>query len=107
MKEAKSVAESVVNKTKLKYGKLPEDQIEEITRRRLICKGCPFMSKNRGKWDKKFETSRKEDFCTLCGCPTENRTASLSSSCGAVVYNARHPKDKKEVKWTSYGDKKR
>lgn len=97
-KNPKAVVEGVVNATKLEYGLLPEDQQEEIIRRRLLCASCPMMSKNR----EGYKTSRKDEHCTLCSCPIMTKTASLESSCGAVTYNERHPEDAKPILWEKY-----
>ena len=92
------VVEGITNSVKMEYGLLPEDEQEEIIRRRLICSECPMMSKNR----ENFTTTRTEDFCTLCSCPILTKSASLNSSCGAKTYNERHPEDPKPVLWEAY-----
>ena len=96
------IIEGLVNNIKLENKTLPEDKVAEILRRRLICAGCVYMSKNREKLDPEFKSKRKESFCTLCSCPIISKTASLDSSCGALIYNKQHPDDLKEVKWTKY-----
>lgn len=91
------VIEGAVNAVKAKYSLLPEDEQEEIVRRRLICASCPFSSKNReGAKQKGF------DYCTLCSCPLETKTAALGATCGAQIYNERHPEDQKPILWTVY-----
>jgi len=99
LKNPKQVMEGIWNE--LNHENLPEDEKEIIMQRRTICAGCPFMSKNAELLSgKKF--SRIEEFCTLCSCPIKTKTASLSSSCGADIYNRSHPDNKQEIKWTSY-----
>lgn len=99
LKNPKQVFEGFVNE--LNHENLPDDVKEVIAKRRLICEACPFMSKNAEIISgKKF--SRIEKFCTLCSCPIATKTSSMSSSCGADIYNRSHPDNKQEVKWTSY-----
>lgn len=38
---APQIIEGVSNQVKMHYGTLPEDEQEEIIRRRLICSQCP------------------------------------------------------------------
>lgn len=104
LKNPWQVLEGIVNNVKLDHGNLSQDIQEEIIRRRVICKSCPFMSKNVEHLTG-IKFSRKEDFCTLCSCPILTKTASMSSSCGAATYNANHPENLQEVKWDSYDSK--
>lgn len=105
LKNPELVLEGFINNIKLEHGTLPEDEVEEIARRRLICAGCPFMSKNAEKITG-FKTKRTEDFCTLCSCPIKGKTASMDSTCGADSYNKTHPNNPPiEVKWEPYGNK--
>lgn len=98
LKNPSQVAEGVYNSVRMEYGSLPKDQKEEIIRRRLLCASCPFMSANR----EGYNTSRKDQHCTLCSCPIKTKTASLDSSCGAKTYNERHPEDPQPVLWEAY-----
>jgi len=99
----KEIWEGWKNAAKLELGSLPEDQVEEIVKRRMICEACPFMSSNIPN----YQTSRVEKHCTLCSCPILSKTASLSSICGADYYNKTHPeKDPLEVRWLPYEEHK-
>lgn len=103
LENPKQVIEGFMNNIKLEHGSLPEDQAEEILRRRLICAGCQFMSEN-AKLLSDFKTSRTDPFCVLCSCPISSKTASLDSSCGAKHWNEKHPNHTSlEVKWETYG----
>lgn len=97
-KHPQKVVEGISNAVKLEHGLLPEDEQEEIIRRRLICQTCPMMSANR----EGYTSKRKDEHCTMCSCPIQTKTASLSSDCGAVTYNERHPEDPKPILWTKY-----
>lgn len=97
IKNPRDVLEGHINAVRLTNGSLPEDEQEEIIRRRLICSTCPQSSKNK-------EGARKKgfDYCTLCSCPLEAKTAALGASCGALIYNERHPEDPQPVLWGPY-----
>lgn len=100
IKNPKDVLEGHVNAVRLKHGSLPEDEQDEIIRRRMLCAGCPHNSKNK-------EASKQKgfDYCTLCSCPIESKSAALGASCGAKIWNERHPKEEPiEVKWEAYGN---
>ena len=103
------VLEGMYNSAKMEYGQMEQEEIDEIVRRRLICDGCPFMSKNAVDsqeyfdiFGKNYSTSRKDDHCSLCSCPIKTLTASLSAECGLHVYNEKNSENKKELNWDSY-----
>jgi len=105
----KEILSSVINQVQLKYGTLPEDQKNEIIRRKLICQSCPFMSRNaissqeyKDLTGKNYPSVRKNEHCSLCGCPLETRTASLDSDCGVITWNKENPDKQIELKWTKY-----
>lgn len=90
------------------FENLPQDQIEEILKRRAICHSCPFSSANAQSskeyfdiFGEHYETDRKESHCSLCGCPSEKITASLSADCG-IAHNdkTKHLKPK----WNKYNE---
>lgn len=81
------------------HDSLPEDQQEEIIRRRVICAGCPFMSGNN-------PNPKGGDHCTLCGCPIKTKTASLHAECGAASYNKQHPNSPLPIRWEKYESSK-
>lgn len=98
----KEVAEGWINSVKLELGSLPQDEVEEIARRRFICSECPFHSE-KAKSLVGYKTDRKDAHCTLCSCPLKAKTASLSSVCGAQYYNNTHPeKTPLPVRWEEY-----
>lgn len=100
------IVESIVNTVKLTYGSLPEDEKEEIIRRRIICASCPFMSKNattskefKDLTGYRYETHRSDDHCSFCGCGIKMRTSGMNNSCGIETWNKDHPKNKIDLKW--------
>lgn len=102
LQHPKEVVEGWVNIAKMEFNTLPEDQVEVIVRRRLICSECPFMSENAKKLSN-YKSSREDKHCILCSCPIISKTASLDSICGAKYYNDTHvDKPQLEVKWHSY-----
>lgn len=109
-KNREAVIEGVINAVKLKYNALPEDEQEEIIRRRIICESCPFFSLNVKKddseyqklYNKPFEKKTDGRYCGICGCSEDVRTSSLSADCGLSVYNEEHPENIQELKWKKY-----
>lgn len=106
IKNPMKIIDGIITNTKLKLGNLPEDEVEEIIKRRVICYGCPFMSRNALE-DKSqnFKTDRLDDHCIHCLCNIELKTASLESKCGLEAYNEENPNNKIPLKWHKY-DKK-
>lgn len=101
LKNLDKIGESIINQVKMDFGSLPEDELTEITRRRLICAACPFMSKNAVE-SGIYTTKREDEHCIHCGCPIKTRTAALSKQCGIENYNVRHPESPMELKWTAF-----
>ena len=92
------IAEGVKNQIKIELGTIPEEDLEIITARRLICLGCPFMSKNAVVLGL-YSTDRDYDHCMHCGCPISTRTASLDSNCGLEEYNKNNIDNPIPLKW--------
>lgn len=93
--------EAKFTEIKLSKGNLPEDEIKEILRRRLICENCEFNSENAQK-QHGYKTSRKDLHCSFCGCDIETRTACLNCSCGIESWNIKNTARPKELKWKKY-----
>lgn len=109
LKNIDKILEGVVNNVKIKHGTLPEDEQEEIIRRRLICNTCPYFSTNavvsteyKEVTGEHYHTTREDKHCGFCGCPEEIRTASLDANCGIEVWNEQHPDKKLELKWKEW-----
>lgn len=103
------VMEGWLNVVKMEVGSLPQDQVEEILRRRLLCGACPFMSENafnettyKDVMGVNYSSKRKDHHCTLCACPIKSKTASLEATCGAQYWNETNPTKLLEVKWMPY-----
>ena len=104
------IAEGIINDVKLAHNNLPEDEQEEIVRRRLICQQCPLNSlKARDSaeyyqlYGSHYEAKRTDLHCSICGCPVDTRTASLSANCGLEEYiNNNNNEIKQELKWKKY-----
>ena len=98
---ADKVIEGIINNVKFKHGDLPEDEQNEIIRRRAICAGCPFMSEN-AKAAGNYISQRGDPHCIHCQCDIEWKTSSLASRCGISVWNHRNPKNQMPLKWDVY-----
>lgn len=58
----------------------PKEYIEIIAQERLkICKACPLHSSNAKS--KGYQTRRRDEHCTHCGCPLSTRTRALQKGC--------------------------
>lgn len=106
---ADKVLESLWNNIQLSFDTLPEDEKEEILRRRLICQSCPLNNINaktseeyKALYGKNYTKKRQDLHCSICSCPIDSKTASLNSDCGLENYNAKHPYNKQELKWKAY-----
>jgi len=95
VKNIDKVFEGVVNNVKLKHGDLPEDQQEEIVRRRLICSSCPYNTSN-------MDDQTVKNKCSMCGCGVNIKTSCLTCVCGISSYNAKNPDNQLPLKWTEY-----
>lgn len=109
-KNADKIVEGIVTNTKLKLGGLQEHEQDEIIRRRVICAGCPFNSKNAKELGL-YAGEREGEFCVNCNCEIDWKTACLTCNCGIEAYNSRNPNNQLPLKWevylkaTSNGDK--
>ncbi len=101
LKDPEAVIHGWINDAKLKRGELPDDEMAEILRRRLICESCPFMSRNATELGN-YISAREDDHCIHCSCPIDKKTASLESNCGIEVYNQRNKKNPLPLKWEVY-----
>lgn len=108
-----NVVEGIINNVHLEAGSLPEDQKEEIIKRRLICAACPFNSNfarvspeyrdlHNGQSFKIERGRENELYCSICDCNINWKTASLDEKCGLNYYNDLHPDNKQELKWDVY-----
>jgi hypothetical protein len=103
IKDADKIVEGEINQVKMKYGTLPEDEQNEIIRRRIICDTCPFLSSNAvANPALNYKTDRPDEHCIHCKCPKNRKTAALSESCGLEVYNRQHPESPIPLKWDVY-----
>lgn len=107
-----AILEGWLNDLKLESGELSEEEVKEILRRRAICAECPLNSINAKKsfeyyslYQDNYQTDRTDLHCSICGCPTNKKTSSLSSDCGLEEYNKEFPNNKQNLKWTKYETK--
>ena len=99
LKNPKEVLQGWINVVREELGTLPEETLQLIAARRVICNLCPFQSENAKKVAD-YVTTRIDEHCTLCSCPIKAKTASLDSKCGAQYYNETHPDlPNLEVRW--------
>jgi len=92
--------ESQINQVRMNFNNLPPEDVAIIMDRRSICNACPYNSYNMINAGK-YETERDDLHCFHCGCPIEDRTASLKSNCGIENYNAENPSNQMPLKWAA------
>ena len=105
-----AIIEGVSNNIKMQNGNLPEDEHNEIVRRRLICMNCPFNNINAKTSEEYFDlyngqhyvTEREDLHCANCSCNIDWKTAALGEDCGLSYYNDLNPQNKQELKWTKF-----
>jgi len=108
-KNRKNILKGWLTDIKMEAGDLPENEVEEIVRRRSICEECPLNSIKALKSEEykklyveHYETDRLDFHCSICGCPIKKKSASLNENCGLEEYNNEHPENKQELKWKQY-----
>lgn len=100
MRHWKDLAQSLKTELRKNLGDLSDEEIEEITRRRLICESCPFNSKNaKDNPAINYKNNRLDDHCILCSCNIHLKTECLDCNCGIEVRNAANPKQFMDLKW--------
>lgn len=92
------IIESYTNQVKMELGTIPEEDLEVIVGRRLICSECPYMSENARKMGV-YAGHQNFPHCTFCGCPISTRTASLDAGCGIEEFNIKNLNNQIPLKW--------
>lgn len=98
------IIEALTISTQAKNGKISDEALAEIWRRKDICETCPFNSKN-AKAAKTYNSSLPYEHCILCKCRVgydDSKEYCLSCTCGVQVWNEQNPNQKMEVKWESF-----
>ena len=104
IKNREAFIQGIYNNVKLNMGKLPEDEQEEIIKRRVICNTCPFNSENAKTseaykllYGENYKTERFDLHCSHCACNIEFKSAALDQDCGMTYYNDLHPENQQEL----------
>ena len=98
IKNLDKIVDGFKNQVKMEFNTLPEDEVEVIVGRRLICSQCPFNSLN-AKNTGLYTGDRTDEHCIHCGCPISIRTASLDANCGLEYFNDKNPDNQIPLKW--------
>lgn len=106
VKNIDKVIEGYVNDLKLDNSLINDEKAYEIIKRRVICEGCPYMSKHATTSDEYFSLTGEHynddnspPHCALCSCPINRKTACLSCNCGIKDWNDEHPNKQLPLKW--------
>lgn len=104
-----AIVRGVVNDVKFQHKSLPEDDQEEIARRRLICHTCPLNSFNArlskeylDLYGEHYKTERTDLHCSICSCNVNLKTAALDQDCGLTEFNKNNPDKVQVLKWKKY-----
>jgi len=95
------IIEALTIGAQVKNGKITDEALAEIWRRKDICEVCPHNSKN-AKEAKTYNSSLPYEHCILCKCRIgyeDSKEYCLSCECGIKVWNENHPNEKMEIKW--------
>lgn len=105
IKNGDKIIEALSVSALVKNGKISEEALAEILRRKDICAACPFNSNNAPSHglpvlDVDFQ------HCTLCTCRLggdDTKEYCLSCNCGIEVWNKRNPdKPPMPLKWSAF-----
>lgn len=96
------IIEGLIKGAAVKNGEVDENDLAEILRRKDICDGCPFNSRNAIAAGV-YNSVLPYQHCTLCQCRIggdDTKEYCLSCNCGAEAYNKMYPHlPALEVKW--------
>jgi hypothetical protein len=98
------IIEALIVSAQVKNGKINDEALAEILRRKDICAVCPFNSVNAKKQGT-YNSSITYDHCILCTCRIggdDTKEYCLSCTCGIDAWNQQHPDKKMQVKWLPY-----
>lgn len=98
-----NIFQGIKNQVKIELGNIPNEHLEVIAARRVICNSCPYLSTNAVNLGI-YKTDRLDEHCMHCGCNKNLKTASLDSDCGIEAYNnsVKNEEDKLTLKWTKF-----
>ena len=109
IKNGDKIIEALVISAQVKNGTINEEALAEILRRKDICAGCMYNSKNCEQYGLK---PLEVDFehCIHCICRiggNDTKEYCLSCNCGILEWNKRNPdKPPMELKWKAFEIKK-
>lgn len=104
LKNGDKIIEGLIVGAKVKNGsgEITPEELAEILRRKEICEGCQFNSKNAGAT---YSSNLPYTHCALCKCRIgydDSKEYCLSCNCGAKAFNEANPHlTPIEVKWTA------
>lgn len=112
LKHAPQILEGIVNSVRLDSGTLPVEEQDEIIKRRVICRLCPFnsdLAKTSSEYQELYNgqhyndgESRPDFHCAICACNIDWKTAALDETCGISFYNDINWKNRQPLKWNKF-----
>jgi hypothetical protein len=108
VKNRDQIIEAMRNAAKIKEERTDEisdEEVAEIMRRKEICAGCRFNSRN-AKVQRNYNSSLPFEHCTLCKCRIgydDSKEYCLTCNCGILVWNNNNPDlPPMELKWKAF-----
>ena len=109
--EAIRISAKIKEQEKLKLAgdnsesEISDEAVAEIMRRKEICAGCPFNSKNAAV-QRNYSSDLPFQHCTLCKCrigTDDSKEYCLSCNCGMEVWNNKNKHlSPMQLKWTAF-----
>jgi hypothetical protein len=93
IKNKDQIIDALMMGAAVKNGKVSDEDLAEILRRKDICAACPFNSENAKKQGY-YNSSIPFQHCTLCKCrigADDSKEYCLSCNCGAEAFNKMNP----------------
>lgn len=107
IKNRDKIIEALAVSSMVKNGEAPDDALAEILKRKDICAGCKYNSRNAKPTG--YVSGLPFEHCILCKCRIgydDSKEYCLSCTCGADDFNRRNPNNPLEVKWIAIRESK-
>lgn len=104
IKNGDKVIEALIVSAKVKNGKINNEALAEILRRKEICASCPYNSEN-AKRDRGYNSNIPYQHCILCSCRIggeDTKEYCLSCNCGISELNKRNVGLPLPLKWEAF-----
>ena len=108
IKNSDKIIEALAVSSMVKNGEASDEALAEILKRKDICAGCKYNSRN-AKQQTDYVSGLPYEHCILCKCRIgydDSKEYCLSCNCGVLEWNKRMPDHQLEIKWTAIREPK-